>query len=218
MKIKIDYLNRNILLGLVILIFIVLLIFSSSLLAKRSLFVWLLAIIQLGLILRIFLKRTNKFISGFVGEKDIEIELKSLGEEFIRINGGLDTGRGNIDKIVLGPTGAWALEVKSHMGYITFDGNILLRNGKPFEKDFLKQAYAEAKTLEDLIRSKLNIEIKVQPVVVFSNKFAKVRLGRKPYKGVYVIRKEWLNKLITGTHNQALDNETISKIKSALNF
>jgi len=160
-------------------------------------------------------KRTNNFISGFVGEQDIDVELKSLGTDFICINGGLDTGRGNIDKIVLGPTGVWTLEVKSHSGHFTFNGDVLLRNN--LEKtSFLKQAYTEAKTLEDLIRLKQNIEIKVQPVVVLSNKFAKVRLGLNRYKGVYVIQKGWLNKLITETHVQNLDTATALRIKGIL--
>ena len=176
----------------------------------------LLLAMVLFVIAGLLLKRNNKFLSGFEGEKDIEIELKSLGKNFICINGGLDTGRGNIDKIALGPTGVWILEVKSHKGNITFEGDTLLNWGKPFEKDFLGQAYAEAKTLEDLIRLKLNTEIKVQPVLVFSNKFAKVRLRMKSYKGVYVIGKEWLTKLITETHIQSLDQETTLKIKNII--
>jgi hypothetical protein len=171
--------------------------------------------IPLSIIVRLLFKRINNFSSGHIGEKDVEIELKSLGENFICINTGLDTDRGNIDKIVLGPTGVWTLEVKSHKGYFTFNGDVLLRNNLQ-KTNFLSQAYAEAKTLEDLIRSKLNIEIKVHPVVIFSNKFAKVRLGQKLYKGVYVIRKEWLNKLITETQLQSLDKETVLKIKEMI--
>ena len=149
--------------------------------------------------------------------RSIDTELKSLGEDFICINSGLNTGRGNIDKIVLGPTGAWTLEVKSHRGNITFEGDELLNGGKPFEKDFLGQSYAEAKTLEDIIKSKVELDIRVQPVLVFSSKFTKVGLGLSRYKGVYVVQRGWLNKLITETHAQSLDKATVLRIKEILN-
>ncbi|WP_084062218.1 nuclease-related domain-containing protein [Desulfofundulus thermosubterraneus] len=44
---------------------------------------------------------------------------------------------GNIDHIMVGPTGVFVIETKSHFGEITFspDGNLLL-DGKPLEKDF----------------------------------------------------------------------------------
>ncbi len=172
--------------------------------------------IPLGILIRLLIKRLNNFISGLFGEKDIEIELKKLGKNFICINSGLDTGKGNIDKIVLGPTGVWTLEVKNHKGNVSFNNNTLLINNVAPEKDFIRQAYAEAKTLNDLIRSKLDIEIKVQPVLVFSNKFAKVRLGMKTYNGVSVIGKEWLKKLITETNIQLLDQDIILKIKKII--
>ena len=76
--------------------------------------------------------------------------------------------------------------------------------------------YNDMDEVPDLIKSKLNLEIKVQPVLVFSNKFAKVRLGMKTYRGVHVVGKSWLNKLLTETHIQNLDTVTILKIKNIL--
>lgn len=214
MKIKIDYLNKNILIVFILLISIILLLFKSSLLSKNP-FITISVTLVLFLIAGYLLKRSNKFTSGLIGEKDIEVELKKLGNDFVIIND-LETGRGNIDKIVLGPTGVWTLEVKSHKGNVTFaNENLLINNSTP-EKDFLKQAYAEAKYLEDLIKSKLNMEIKVQPVLVFSNTYAIVMLGMKPYKGVYVVGKNWLNKLLTETTFQNTGPETVSKIKNIL--
>lgn len=211
---KIDYLNKNILLGFGGLVIIILFLFISSLFAKDSTFV-LVFTLTLFAFATLLLKRTNKFISGQTGEKDVEIELKKLGKDFVCING-FDTDKGNIDKIVIGPTGIWTLEVKSHKGKITFVNETLYTNNKIPEKDFLKQAYAEAKTLEDLIYEKLNISLKVQPVLVFSDKFAKVRLGMKTCKGVYVVGISWLNMLITETNKESLDQETVLKIENIL--
>jgi hypothetical protein len=215
---KINYLTKNIIFGIVVLIFIAVWGFAFSFLTKY-LDRWLALALPLLVyfIALLFIKRTNNFISGFIGERDIDEELKSLGTDFICINDGLDTGHGNIDKIVIGPTGVWALEVKSHKVHVTFDGNVLLNWGKPFvEGDFLKQAYAEAKTLQDMLKSKLDLDINVQPVVVFSNKLAKVRFGLDKQKGVYVIQRAWLKKLLTETHVQSLDSVTLLKIKEIL--
>ncbi|KKQ55874.1 MAG: NERD domain protein [Candidatus Woesebacteria bacterium GW2011_GWC1_38_13] len=216
MKVDIDYLNKNIIVGFVILIAIIFLLFNSSQLHLDNSLKILLTF-SLFIFAGLLLRRSNKFVSGQIGEKDVEIELKKLGEKYVCING-LETGHGNIDKIVLGPTGIWTLEVKSHKGSVTFENDSLIINGKIPEKDFLKQSYAEAKYLEDLIKSKLNLEIKVQPVLVFSDKFAKVRLGMRTCRGVYVVGINWLNKLLTETHVQSLDEDVILKIKDDLKF
>jgi hypothetical protein len=62
----------------------------------------------------------------------------------------------------------------------------------------------------------LNLDINVQPVLVFSNKFAKVRFGLNQQKGVYIIQKAWLKKLLTETYIQSLNNVTILRIKECL--
>jgi hypothetical protein len=215
MKFKINYLIRNILLGFIGLVIIVIVLNYSSILAKYPL-IWIAVVLFLLLLFGYLKKRTSKFVSGLVGESDVDRELKKLDKSFVYIPGGLDTGKGNIDKIVIGPTGVWALEVKSHKGDITYDGQILLKDRRPFEKNFLGQAYAEAKTLQERIKSELGLNIPVQPVLVFSSKWAKVRLGLKEYKGVYVIQKGWLIKLLTETHNSSLDINTIKRIEAFL--
>lgn len=214
MKIKNNYLLKQILLGFVGLVVLNILIFSSRLLAKKSLLMEFSVIAFILIIFGLLWKRTRNFLSGFVGESDIDQEFKKIGNNFQYFPDGLDTGRGNIDKIVVGPTGVWILEVKSHFGEVSFNGQMLLNKGNPFEKDFLKQAYAEAKTLQDLIKSDLGIEVPVQPAVVFSR--SRVRLGLEKYKGVYVIQKAWLAKLLTETNTTSLDTTTIERISSIL--
>jgi hypothetical protein len=216
--VKINYTTKNIVLGFVLMLIVVVILLYMLPAVHLSLWWTLGCSLLILLIFKIILKHSNNFVSGLVGENDIEDELKSIGPGFFIFNKGLDTGRGNIDKIVIGPTGVWTLEVKSHNANVTFDGNVLLNWGKPFiEGDFLKQAYGEAKTLQDLIKSKLNIDIKVQSALIFSNKFAKVRFGLNKQMGVYVIQIKWLKKLLTETYLQSLDNSTMLKIKELLN-
>lgn len=198
-----SYLVKNIILGFCFLFAICFIIFASGSLAKYSIYTWLIFIIVLGAIFGWFKKRTNNFASGLIGEDDVAEELKKLPKNFI-VKNDFSTGCGNIDKIVIGTTGIWTLEVKSYKGNIV-----------PTKHD-LGQAYAEAKTLQVLVKSKLNLYINVQPVLVFSNKYAKVRFGLNKQSGVYVIQKAWLTKLITETHIQDLDNTDMQKIKDIL--
>lgn len=211
-----NYLIRNLFLGFVILVAINIMLYFFVGLGKQSLWIWVLAVIPLLWAFSKIKTRTSKFYFGLSGENAIDDELNKLGREYICIRQGMDTERGNIDKIVIGPTGIWVLEVKSHTGNITFDGDKLLRNDKALEKNFLKQAYAEAKTLEEFLRNKTGEFMAVNPVVVFSSKFAKLKLGMKQYKGVYVVRKDWLIKLIVGSQSHSLNEDNIEIVNRAI--
>lgn len=215
--IKFNYSTKNKLIGSVGLILSAILIIYISGLAKYSPVAWVIVVIPLLILISLIKRRTDNFASGQIGENDIDRELKNLGSNYICITRGLDTGHGNIDKIVIGPTGIWTLEIKSHRGNITLDGQSLLRDAKPLEKNFLGQAYAEAMSLQEFIKSKINLDIRVQPVLVFANKHAKVRLGLKEFKGVYVVQKAWLNKLLTETNKQYLAVDVQLKIKDIVN-
>jgi len=102
--------------------------------------------------------------------------------------------RGNIDFVVLGPCGLIAIEVKSHSGNITFENGRLLRNGYPFkEKDFIIQVENEALGLKHFLKEKIQKDIFVKRVIVFSNKYAKMRFGLNPINNVFVVQKEYLH-------------------------
>ncbi len=211
---KISYLTKKMLLGLIALILINISIFYIVPLAKYSYSLWYIVVFWLVFLFFFVKNRTNSYVLGKEGENIVDDELSKLGSKYICILKGLDTDKGNIDKIVISPTGVWILEIKNHKGNIIYDGQMLLRNNTPLEKNFLKQAYAEAIVLKNLIKSKLNLDIPVQPAVVFANKYAKVRLGLNKYKGVYVVQKEWLNKLLTETVINDLSQEVMLRIKN----
>ena len=83
---KINYLSKNILFGFVILILIIVWAFAFSTLAKHLNF-WLALSLPLVvfLITTYFIKRTNNFISGFLGEHEVGDGLKGLGSDYIII-------------------------------------------------------------------------------------------------------------------------------------
>jgi hypothetical protein len=97
--------------------------------------------------------------------------------------------RGNIDHIVISPKGILTVETKSHWGIVTCEGEMLKRNGKPFEKDLIKQAWAQAYFIRILLTRHGISALKIQPVILFANADVQVRMQAR---GVEIISRRYL--------------------------
>lgn len=154
-------------------------------------------VIALGLIYNgMYLwKRANHADQGAQGEEDIAAELAPLVQAGWQIEYGmLLRGLGDADLVCISPQNrAYVIDVKSHRGEVTTDGQQLYRRIKNanscFEKDFLSQAMKQA--LQVKKQMKLNF---VTPIVAFSN--AKVSVPGKKLRGVYVVEKQRLVSLL----------------------
>jgi hypothetical protein len=94
-------------------------------------------------------------------------------------------GVGNVDHVVLGPRGFFAVETKSHTGTVSSRGKTLLVNGRPpSEGDFVNQAWRGAFRLRDV----MGVE-EVTPLLCFANARTK---GRLIVRGVRVLPLPWL--------------------------
>lgn len=159
-------------------------------------------------------KKSSSYSQGQRGEGTIWYELKALPDEYCVFQDiKMDSG-GNIVFVVLGQTGLFAIEVKSHSGEVSFNGRELEVNNRPFERDILRQAKGEALFLNNYLKNKLHRDIFVQPVGVLSGN-ATMHFGLKPVSGVYIIQKNYLQKLITASP-QRFSTEEISRIKNEL--
>jgi len=173
----------------------------------------------MGIILSLVEKRkksVDRWVNGIEGEGQVVEELEKLPDNYVALRGLKVKEHLDVDCTVVGPTGVFAVEVKSHKGKIGFDGQGLTRNGRRFKKDFLRQTTAEALGLRDKIRNLAKIELYVEAIVVFSNKYASVRLGQQMVRGCRVIGRDWLNNIIEISPGQKLENSFIFKIASAL--
>ena len=92
-------------------------------------------------------------------------------------------GVGNVDHVVLGERGFFCIETKSHSGYVTARSGQLLRNGRPFEKDFVKQAWSGCYRLREIL------EADVAPLLLFTDAFVE---GRITARGVRVLPLKWM--------------------------
>ncbi len=163
------------------------------------------------------LDRSDKFVDGRKGESAIWFELKRLSDEYsvfqdIHFN----KQKFNVDFVVVGPTGIFTIEVKSHRnGEVNFNGQELTWNGVPFqEKDVLKQAKGEAFALSNYLKERASKGIFVQPVIVFAS-YVKIHFGKHSVQDVIVVGKEWLNQIITEGH-QKLSSGEINKISQEI--
>lgn len=96
------------------------------------------------------LKHAKQAERGAIAEEKTGSIIEGLPEGNFIVHD-FNTGRGNIDHILVGPKGVFTLEVKSHRGTVTFDNGSLLRDGQSFEKDFLKQAWAECFAVREIL-------------------------------------------------------------------
>ena len=119
----------------------------------------------------------------------------------------------NIDHVVIGSTGVFTVETKSHRGQVSARGETLLLNGRPFAKPVLNQAWSEAYALRDRLPTVAGEPCPIQPILCFPNAFIEVR---GPVKGVIVVSRNFLRRVITGRRVGVLSEDTIVEFVSAL--
>lgn len=181
-----------------------------------SFWLWLAGLLILVTLFSEFTKNISNRIRGEDAEEQVTEKLEDLPNDFIILPNLVIGNKGNIDNVVIGPTGIWTIEVKSHSGQITFDGVELRRDGELFETNFLKQAWAESYSIKDVLEQDLKYKFTIQPVIVFSDPNATLKFGLKKINGIYVIGDKWLNNLIKNTVIEHLKYDTIDIIESSL--
>ncbi len=161
-------------------------------------------------------RTSDNYFRGRKGEDTILEELKKLPDEFrvycdVKIQHPY-----NIDFLVTGPTGIFAIEVKSHVGEIGYEnGRITINGFVPKEKDFLRQAKGEAGSVSDYLKEKVSKDYWVSPVLAFSNPKTTMHFGLKPVDDVFIVGKGFLLSLLQSGERQ-LSEDKLSELESAL--
>lgn len=155
-------------------------------------------------------KRAVDARRGAVAEEDVGNLLGELPAGYFVVHD-FESKRGNIDHIVISTKGILILETKSHRGVVSCEGEMLKRDGQPFEKDFIKQAWAEAYSIRDLLVGHGISAPKPQPVLLFANADVQVRTQ---VRGVEVISRRYLPVYLKLLQNRlsAIEAEKIFEI------
>lgn len=100
-------------------------------------------------------------------ELEVQKVLANLDEHQYAVFNGLYRGYGDIDHVVVGPTGAFVIETKSSKGDVSLDelGRLVISQGDQPRKNYRRQATQEAWQVKDFLAQHGVDGIFVQPVL-----------------------------------------------------
>lgn len=130
---------------------------------------------------------------GATAEEELGALFDALPDGYFVLNDvALDYG--NIDHVILSRTkGLFVIEAKSHHGRVSAEGSTLLIDGHATEKDFIAQTLRNCLVLKQWIKERLQVDVWITGVVVFTNAFVELR---QPVRGVHVINKGYLHRFL----------------------
>jgi len=131
----------------------------------------------------IYLRKYHVYLGGWNGEKRVaNLLCAKLSDDYFLINSvNFRDGHGDVDHIVLGPNGVFALETKNWSGKIACNGDTWQRPGRPRSasspsEQAKRNAIRVRHTIEDY--KKLAFSLWVEPIVVFTNDHTELYLDR----------------------------------------
>jgi hypothetical protein len=141
-----------------------------------------------------FTDRAIAWKRGAVAEESVGGLLETLPNNYFVFTDFV-TNTGTTDYIVVGPKGILTIETKNHQGVVTNHGEMLLQDGHPFEKDFIKHAWAQSYSVRNLLAEKGVCILRPQPVLVFTD--AEVQVNER-VRGIHIIGVEEIHVFLEG--------------------
>ena len=160
-----------------------------------------------------FFRDADGFVDGHVGERIVERALGPLEEDGYRILGPRRWGgRGDIDQIVVGPTGVFAIEVKAWRGRVAWRGDRLIVAGID-RTETARKSVIHAMQVKKRIPRELGVDW-VEAVTVFAKRYP--RVGCRHKKRYWAVPADDLAGFIRSRTGR-LTHEECAYIASALN-
>jgi len=134
--------------------------------------------VSLRPVVRDFNKRIAETKLARRAEREIRSVLANLDERQYAVFHGLYRGYGDIDHVVIGPTGAFVIETKSNHGDVSIDelGRLAINHGDQLRKNYQRQATQEAYQVKDYLGEHgIQEQLFVQSILAFP--FANVSDG-----------------------------------------
>ena len=150
-------------------------------------------------------------VRGVRAEQSVARALRRLlrARPYFYVVNALPLGRGDIDHIVVGPTGVFAIETKGYTGKITIADGALARNGFHPDRDPLRQARRAAVTVCERLQRDGFLVRRVQPVLCLP--YADLDRPQR-VRGVLVTRREHLGYLLRHWEGQELDEARAARM------
>jgi hypothetical protein len=154
------------------------------------------------------------FRKGVMGEAVIGYILEGFPGGY-RVIHDLSTPFGNIDHVVIGPTGSYVIDAKNWKGVIGADGNgELLLNGKPTQKTEIKNLTRRIMSIKEKINVLSSLDPYVQGVFAFPSAYVEAKWGSTGY--VHCIRDEQLYEyIVENKRSKKLSTKEIETISQS---
>ncbi len=147
---------------------------------------------------------------GIRGEEAVAEVLAGLPSSYWVLHS-VSTGHGDVDHVVIGPTGVFALETKAWEGAFYRSRGHLFCNGKPAEH-VLRQARGAASQVRQLLLD-AGIDLWVEAVMVA----ARASVSRSPmrFRKAYVVSIDDVADLVTG-RRRSLSSSAVLRVVASL--
>jgi hypothetical protein len=164
--------------------------------------------------IKAFEKERLNFRKGASGEEIVGYALDNFPDEF-RVIHDLTTPYGNIDHVVIGPTGAYIIDTKNWKGVVAADDNgELLLNEKPTQKPEIKNLTRRIMSIKEKITVLSSLDLYVQGVLAFPSARVDAKWGTTGY--VHCVKDEQLyDYIVENKKSKKLSNKEIESISQA---
>ncbi|MEW6110108.1 MAG: nuclease-related domain-containing protein [Nitrospirota bacterium] len=154
------------------------------------------------------------FRKGATGEAIIGFVLDNFPDEF-RVIHDLTTPYGNVDHVVIGPTGAYIIDTKNWKGVVAADGNgELLLNGKPTQKPEIKNLSRRVMSIKEKLNVLSSLNPYVHGVFAFPSAYIEAKWGTTGY--IHCVKDEQLyDYIVENNKGKKLSKKEIETLSQA---
>ena len=154
------------------------------------------------------------FRKGAAGEIIIGNLLDTFPHDYYVIND-LTTPFGNIDHVVIGPSGSYVIDTKHWKGTVSADSNgELLLNGKPTDKPEIKKFTHRLMDIQKKIQTLSSLDPFIQGVFVFPSAYIEAKWGTTGY--VHCVRGDQLYEyIVENKRSKKLNQNKVDSISRA---
>lgn len=114
------------------------------------------------------LQRAAAFAAGAEGERIVAERVAELSAQgYVLLHDRTSPDGGNLDHVIVGPTGVWLVNAKNWSGAVSVDAEVLRQNGRARPKH-LARAKMEAQAVAGVLTAAGLADVPVTPVLVFT--------------------------------------------------
>lgn len=165
-------------------------------------------------------RKLGLFLKGARGEEGVARVLGFLPATFQVFHGvvlarrGLTGGQPDIDHVVVGPSGVFAVETKNWSGRITLEQDEIRYDGRRPTRSPLEQILTAAQQLEQELTAACGTAVTVQPILCFAS--GRIEGGSTGSGGVAVCRRDELHTVLQDSVELPLPADLRQRVSAML--